>query len=406
MYKYFALWFPPAILLILLVVIFSNLLFFTADKVDHELINSINTLKNDEGFTFLEVPEELHNKFEVLNELTNVIRKDRLRIKSIINNIFSGIFLLDNYGKILWANEFSLNIFKTHLVLENNINQLIEEVHFSEVIKEINEIGIYKRELILKPYEFILYIKPTIKNNNEFVAILYDITELKEIDRLKTNMIRMVSHEIKTPIMNIMLATETITLLLSQKNVFNQLEIINKSSDHIINTINNFLNLNKLETNAMKSNIIEANLIDLIEKCLDIQNVQAAKKDIEIELIHDSIPSVQMDENLMEIVINNLLSNAVKYSYDHSKIIVKLERDTQHVLVSIIDTGIGIPEDEVESVFEKFYRSTNNENLNVSGTGLGLSIVKAILQLHQSEIDLQSDYQKGTTFSFKLMIAN
>lgn len=404
LFKYSALWFPPAIVLILIVVIFSNLIFFTADKVDHKLISSINNLKNDEGFTLLEVPEELHNKFEVLDKLTEVIRKDRLRIKSIINNIFSGIFLLDNQGKILWTNEFSLTIFQNHLVLENNINHLIDEVHFSDVLTEISEKSVYKKELIIKPYEFILYIQPTIKNDNEFVAILYDVTELKEIDRLKTNMIRMVSHEIKTPIMNIILATEALSIILSSKNVSQHIDIINKSADNIISTINNFLNLNKIETNSLKSNLNSANLIYLLENCIDIQNVLAEKRGIEIQLIYDDIPFVMMDEKLIEIVINNLLSNAIKYSSDNSKIIIKMEKEDTQVLISIIDNGIGIPADELDNVFEKFYRSTNNENLNVAGTGLGLAIVKAILNLHNSDIFLQSEYHKGSTFSFKLQM--
>ena len=405
LFKYFALWAPPGILLLLIFLIFSIFIYLTIDKVDNKIIDAIQELKKEEEFALPEIPEEINNKLALLENLTRVIRKDRLRIKSIINNIYSGIMLLNIEGKILWINKASLDMFNMTITTNNKIQDLLPDIYFDDVIKEISKNNIYKQELKINFSEYLLCITPSLDNFDELVAILYDITELKEIDRLKTNMMRMVSHEIKTPLMNIVLASETINFQPDNENFLPSNSIIQKSADQILSTIDNYLNINKLESNMMKLNLKETNLVCLIEKCIDIQSLHAAKNNIKLVPEYNNIADVICDETLIEIVINNLLSNSIKYSANNSTVRIKLELENQYVNISVIDTGIGIAEDEQDRIFDKFYRAKNNDDLQVLGTGLGLAIVQGILHLHNTAITLNSSHGKGSVFSFKLSCA-
>jgi len=145
-------------------------------------------------------------------------------------------------------------------------------------------------------------------------------------------------------------------------------------------------------------------LSDVIERAVSVFSHQADESDIKINVkITDNIPRVEADEDMMTQVMENLISNAIKYSPDGGLVTIKATADDNFVTVSVSDTGIGIPPNALDKVFERFYR-VNDERVRVaSGTGLGLALVKEMIEKHGGSICLESELGKGSTLTFRLL---
>ncbi|MEW5819687.1 MAG: ATP-binding protein, partial [Cyanobacteriota bacterium] len=129
-------------------------------------------------------------------------------------------------------------------------------------------------------------------------------------------------------------------------------------------------------------------------------------RNIELSFKSAELPEIMLDENQITLAVNNLLSNALKYSPDNSLIIIKTEKVNNMAELSVIDSGIGIASDELDKIFDRFYRSKDNKKHNIYGTGLGLSIVKKIIEVHGGEVSLKSTYGEGSTFCFTLPLTD
>ncbi|MEW5820075.1 MAG: ATP-binding protein, partial [Cyanobacteriota bacterium] len=288
-------------------------------------------------------------------------------------------------------------------LLNSNISQSFEGLSIEEINNTILLNNSFKKELKIIDLEFNCIISKLNPDDNNYVAIFNDITEIKQIDRLKTDMVRMVSHELKNPLASIRICAENILFMKESNISVEHANRILNSTEYLVDTITNFLNLSKLENNLIEINITQTNIIDIINKSIELHSSQTERKNIVIKLEKDEIiPDVLVDDKLILIVMNVLISNAIKYSHNDSEILLKINAEGGKVRLSIIDYGIGIPENDLDRIFEKFYRSINNKMMNIEGTGLGLTIIKRILEIHNSNIIVKSEYGKGSTFTFEL----
>ncbi|MEW5818604.1 MAG: HAMP domain-containing sensor histidine kinase, partial [Cyanobacteriota bacterium] len=264
--------------------------------------------------------------------------------------------------------------------------------------------GVFRQELILKEYHFQMFINKTSNKNENYIILFNDISELKKAEMLKSDMVRMLSHEIKNPVNNISIVTENVMDFATTDFLKKNFQILQESTNTIFNIINDFLSLNKLESTLTQLNLTEINIIELLIESIELQSVNANNKNIKIllECEYQKI-NIHVDKKLILILFNNLILNALKYSYDNSTITVKVLSLEDKVQILVIDNGIGIPGHELNKIFNKFYRASNNSEINVSGTGLGLSIVKKIASMHNGLIEVESEYKKGTTFTFTLL---
>ena len=240
------------------------------------------------------------------------------------------------------------------------------------------------------------------------LVMLNDITEqrqdqlalmkVQEADKMKNAFIANMSHEIRTPLNAIVgfahLVTET-TNASEQREYFS---IINKNCDLLLKLINDILDLSKIESGRLNYNVSEVELRDI---CQEAYVVQSLKMTSDVALLYNSVamPSVHLwiDPHRVEQVLLNLLSNAIKFT---SKGFISLfyEVEDMFVRVSVMDTGIGIPEDKLESVFERFVKLDDF----YQGAGLGLPICKMIVEQLGGEIGVRSELGKGSTFWFTL----
>ncbi|MDD5237239.1 MAG: ATP-binding protein [Candidatus Omnitrophica bacterium] len=235
------------------------------------------------------------------------------------------------------------------------------------------------------------------------------LEKIKIISKRKSDFISAVSHELRTPLTSI---KGFAAILLAEKlgalpaAVKERLEKINRHSDELVHMINDLLDIARIESGRMTMKIEPQDLKNIVASVSDLITVQCKSKNIDlVQHLEAGLPPVFADRSQIDRVFINLLGNAVKFTPQNGKITIRAEQDNDHVRVDISDTGIGIPEESLESIFEEFYRIDNEINQQVKGTGLGLSLVKNIIEAHKGIISVKSKLNSGSTFSFTLPIA-
>jgi len=216
-------------------------------------------------------------------------------------------------------------------------------------------------------------------------------------------------HQLRTPLTSIkwvlgMLGKETAGPLNEE-----QKDLISKAMenvDYMSSLIGDILQTYQIEDDKMLLTLKEENIESLIEEQIKELEILAKSKNIEIifNKLGDKCPLIKLDQNKIKLVINNLLSNAIKYSLKDNQIEIKTEIEDFEMKVSITDFGIGIPDEEQENIFTKFFRAQNAIHTQSEGTGLGLFISKNIVEAHGGEIWFDSHKDKGSTFYFTIPI--
>jgi signal transduction histidine kinase len=231
------------------------------------------------------------------------------------------------------------------------------------------------------------------------------VKELEKVSKRKTDFVSAVSHELRTPLTSI---KGYASILLSKglgevsDPIQERLKRINRHSDELVHMVNNLLDISRLESGRIVMKRKSCNLKDLTNNILDLLSVQTKSKGI--KLIADLSPELEImvDKSQIERVFINLLGNAIKFTPENGKITVAAKPVKNLIQVNISDSGIGIPKESQEAIFEEFHRVDNEINEKVKGTGLGLSLVKSIIEAHQGSIWVESQPGAGTTFSFVL----
>lgn len=233
-----------------------------------------------------------------------------------------------------------------------------------------------------------------------------EIKELKTREQFRREFVGNIFHELKTPIFNIQGY-----LLTLMDGAVEEVEIrdkylnrANKSVDRMINIIKSMETISGLESNRMNLNIVDFDLVELAKDCLDQLEDNASKRSIKLKLTKDySSPiTVKGDRQKIEQVFINLVINAIKYGKEKGKVEIRFYDMDKNVLVEVSDDGLGIPQEDIPRIFERFYRVDKSRSRTAGGTGLGLAIVKHILEAHKQAISVRSSEKSGSTFSFTL----
>ncbi len=243
----------------------------------------------------------------------------------------------------------------------------------------------------------------------EQVEAIAEFTErLKELDQLKSDLMSMVAHDFRTPLTVIkgytalMIDGDTGTISETQ-NEF--LKTIDESADRLLNLINDFLDVTRIESGNLEIKYIEFDLKELIVSAVKEFSEISQKKNVSLQLnISDKLLQIKADKDRIRQVLDNLIGNAIKYTPENGHVFIEAGKlENNNVIVSIRDTGIGIPVDEQKKVFDKFFRTRLGQQFSL-GTGLGLSIVKNIIEKHNGSITVESEVGKGSNFTFVLPV--
>jgi len=232
--------------------------------------------------------------------------------------------------------------------------------------------------------------------------IVRDIAREKQIARLQSDFISNVTHELKTPLTSIYMFAESLLLKRVKKETDKDeyLSIILKESERLKRMINNILEFSKMEKGKPEYHFVSSNLASIINASIHQFDYWFEKENFEVLAEMDENIFAEVDPEKMKQAISNLLSNALKYSTITKKIFIRLFKTSNNIHIEVEDQGIGIPENQLSQIFEKFYRVDQKEN--ISGTGLGLTVVKEIIEAHKGKISVESKLGGGSKFSITL----
>lgn len=381
------------------------------------LENEQTTGEIKELFTaFNDMSQRLH-----LYEEQNIdqLTFERNKFESVLMGIANGVVVCDKFDKVVLVNPSAQKLLNK-TILNSSILDFVDSKGikcFKTGIEKFKQTPIDEAEN--KPQSFTITIeKKVIKaivssmysNVHDYlgyIIILIDITKDAEIDKLKSDFISNVSHELRTPVTILRSYADTLYNYGEDFSFKEQKEFIGIINDEIIHLnrmVNDILDFSKIEADTK----LEKQYLDIsstIEKTLVGLKVLADEKKMKIFLTkQDELPLILYNEETIERVINNLVTNAIKYSPEKSKIeiTVGLTADHNYVKVSVKDHGIGIAPELLDRIFDRFYRVENTTH-TIKGTGLGLHLVKtAIEKQHNGKVFVESEPNKGSTFSFIL----
>lgn len=234
------------------------------------------------------------------------------------------------------------------------------------------------------------------------------VNRLKQIDQLKDQFLANTSHELRTPLNGIIGLTESLkdgaAGPLSKPAVEN-LDLIVQSGKRLSNLVNDILDFSKLKNRDLELNIKAIDLHAVADVVVKLLGPMAAEKQIKlVNSISSELPLVEADENRLQQILFNLVGNAIKFT-PKGQVEIRSDITNGKMMIEVIDTGIGIPEDKFESIFNSFEQGDGSVAREYGGTGLGLSVTKQLVELHKGSIDIRSEVNKGSTFSFTLPLS-
>ncbi len=360
-----------------------------------------------------ELARPLEELAERIQQRVGQLESENNRLEVILESITEAILVVDRDGRVVLANKALASLFGLEPPLEGLLTA--EVVRYAAIqdalagclaegrrrAMEVELTGAPERHLDMQ-------VAPVFEGNECIgaVAVLYDITRLRQLERMRRDFVANVSHELCTPLTAIKGYAE----ILSDGAVDDRATarrftgIIENHADRLTHLLGDLLDLSRLESDKLEVELIPCELKPLVDTSVGSVSQAAAQKQIDIHC--DVLPSVQVicDPKLIEQALINLLDNAVKYTPTGGKVLIGTRpvEGADRLTIYVEDTGIGIPSEDLGRIFERFYRVDKGRSRDLGGTGLGLSIVRHIAEVHGDQVSVQSKLGAGTTFSFEL----
>ena len=347
-----------------------------------------------------------------LDERIKSVIKHRNELEAVLSSMKEGVIAFDLEERILRINQVAAAMFnKDPWEMENrSIQEAIRNSELQKFTKNAlkNGDGLECDIVFYQNKEQVLNVHSTTlldakQERIGILVVLNDVTRLRRLENMRRDFVANVSHEIKTPLTAILGFVETL-LQDSEKIPENSrrfLTIIDRHVHRLVAIIEDLLKLSRIERESERKEIafVQAPVEDVIRTSAQVLEAKAEEKKIKIDLRCDSSLSADMDPHLIEQAVVNLLDNAIKYSAQNSTIEVHAAEKNGEVQIKIRDHGIGIEEEHLPRLFERFYRVDKARSRKLGGTGLGLAIVKHIIQAHHGKVSVQSSPGIGSTFT-------
>lgn len=342
--------------------------------------------------------EELANAFnlmaENLEENFKKLKTDLSEIQIILSSISEGLVLLDREGRIILSNPAFKKMVGNEEIDGKFYWEVVRSPEFLDFVRKSREgKESLKGEISFMGKDYLCSASP-VPETNSTIILLHDISEMKRLERIKRDFVINASHEFKTPLTSIKGFIEA----LEQEEKINKeyLKILKRNTERLINITNDIITIASLEAGEEPFSPERINLKEIATTMLKLFEKQAKDKGIKFVIEAEDV-YIKGDPFLIEQVFVNLIDNALKYT-ERGKVKVKVYSKERQAIIEVEDTGIGIPEDQLERIFERFYVVDKSRSRAKGGTGLGLSIVKHIILKHNGKIEVESEPGKGTTF--------
>jgi PAS domain S-box-containing protein len=362
-----------------------------------------------------ETKKALTNILEDVEDARSRSEDEKNRTMSIISNLSDGLMVFNQEKKLSLINPQAEIFFgrKSPEITGKSFAELAQFPTFMSLVNLLGEEikGVFRKEI--SPSEnLVLEISaiPIVeKEHTEFLIILHDITREKMIEKIKTEFVSISAHQLRTPLAAI---KWTLRMILDGdvgKISEEQKELLNKtymSNERMISLINDLLDVTRIEEGRYLYKPILTEIEPIIQFAVNSSKGEIDQKNLTIEFDRtvSKMPKVMVDVEKIKLAVQNFLENAIKYTPSGGRITISLKTDKKEIEFSIKDTGAGIPQDQKDRIFTKFFRGSNIIKISTEGTGLGLFITKNIIEAHGGRVWFESEEGKGAVFHFTLPI--
>ncbi|MEW6187578.1 MAG: response regulator [Thermodesulfobacteriota bacterium] len=354
------------------------------------------------------------------------IADSRSQLRVMVNHITDGVMCTNNQYRIALANPAFLRMVgcPAPSAVGWAMNDVVQIPRIREMVEQVlkmpeGECSELEEELNLngenRPEEVALNIRcaPFRDRNGRnlgVITILHDITALKKMDRMKSQFVSTVNHEIQSPLNTVMMQIQVLLDGLAGKMTEKQEGILSRVYQKINNLAgmaSELLDLARIESGLIA---FERELVDMVPVIRDqaaFHQQRAEEHSLRIEVdVPEKLPPILADRRNMEAVLTNLITNAIKYSPGGGRIVISARTEGEYLCIQVSDTGIGISPEDQKMIFQQFYRVKNEKTRPINGTGLGLAIVKKILESHEGRIMVESRPGEGSTFTIFLPLVS
>ncbi len=367
-------------------------------------LKALPTERTDE---FGNVAQSVSQISEELKSKINLIAKQRDQFGSVLDDLGQGIIVADIDGKITYENEqVSLILNKNELVGKKITDLNIKSLNYLlKRAKKKKRADIeFEIELNDRSIRWVLATINQSKTTKEFILVVHDITQLRRFSSMRRDFISNVSHELRTPVSVIMANSETLVdgALDDKKQSKVFAKAILHNAERLSDMVSSLLDLSRIDYGELKLNIEELPINEHINKAIDSLKNLGKRKNISIMCSCSKGQIVLADKNALERILNNLIENAFKYSDSQSTINISTKKVKDHLEISVKDSGRGIPNEEQDFLFDRFYRTAEARATEEKGSGLGLAIVKNLVNNLNGEVGVKNAKPQGSIFWFTL----
>jgi len=359
----------------------------------------------------IESSDEIGRFGKAFNEMADKLQdtiKDGLdkqnRLEAILRSMESGVIAVDRDYKVIMINPYAENIFGISKdIIGQNLMDKVRDFELENVFKHGN--GEYREIKVMWPKERELRIRTAdIVEDKSFigtVAVIQDITDIKKLESMRSQFVANVSHELKTPLTSIKGFAETLRYVEDSAKREKFLDIIDDEADRLTRLINDILTLSDIE-NLKEKISVEINVQQEVGNIYELLKQTADAKNIKLHLINNGNAKIMGDRDRFKQMLLNLVDNAIKYSEPGGKVCIGTEIEDNKCVIWVKDTGVGISKEDIERIFERFYRVDKARSRKQGGTGLGLAIVKHIVLSLNGTIEIESEVLKGSKFIVRI----
>lgn len=392
--------FPLIIILATVYLVMAALAYAFSKKIVKPVINLDLSAENFDGVYEELAPVIIRIKrqdTEISRQIDRV-KRQKNRLWVVGESISDGLIVFDSDGNILSLNSSAEKIFDTNQeAVGDNFLRISRSVEIFEAIERacLGERGIISETISGKLYQ--IYLSPSKDKGsiNSVVMLIFDVSELEKGEKIRREFTANVSHELKTPLTTILGYSQIInTGIAKPEDIRDFTGRIEKETTRLIALVDDIMKLSRLDETNETTDFEEIHLSPVAKEVCDRLMHKANQRGVSITL-NDIDTIIKGDISQITELIYNLTDNAIKYNRDGGAVNITIGEQC----ISVSDTGIGIPERYLDRVYERFFRVDKSHSKKIGGTGLGLSIVKHIAQCHNANITLESEENKGSTFT-------
>jgi len=347
--------------------------------------------------------DELQNKIRVANE-------EKSKLMTALTSINEGVLILNTDEKIEFVSSSLANILADQYgdVGDKTLMEAFRNVELQKALQA------FKQSRDTAPREITLgNIDPVIMSvsisevhgypgEEKDMVVFHDVTRLKKLERIRTDFVANVTHEIRTPLTAIIGYLETLQTgaIDNAEDARRFIDIMLKQAQRLNRLVEDLMTISKIELGEIKFRFEDIALSDVLGGILPLLEPRATAKKIQIEnRVPEKMPRIKADRDRFSQILVNVLDNAVKFTPEAGQVTIDAEEKTGNVVLTITDTGTGIPREEIQRLGERFYRVDKTRSRDLGGTGLGLSIVKHLMMAHGGKMEIESQLGKGTKVS-------